>query len=170
MGCKNWWWDTKEGERTTTPTPTLPFTPNPSPKKPNTLFFFFWTNSWYIDTYPEPRLSSFVVVVLLHLALRTDFWRKKRLLLRGLSIPGSKFNISNMVTFFLQGLFSNIFICRNPPTYVEPGKLTTTGSYEQYGAPHQVEYDHQHWCCIQTQRSGKYLNESFHYHIILYKV
>jgi hypothetical protein len=42
----NWWWDTKEGERTTTQTPTLPFTPNPSPKKsknlkPNTLFFFF---------------------------------------------------------------------------------------------------------------------------------
>ncbi len=58
MGCKNWWWDTKEGERTTTQTPTLPFTPNPSPKKPknlkpNTLFFFFSTNSWYIDTYPE---------------------------------------------------------------------------------------------------------------------
>jgi hypothetical protein len=22
MGCKNWWWDTKEGERTTTQTPT----------------------------------------------------------------------------------------------------------------------------------------------------
>jgi hypothetical protein len=40
----------KEGERTTTQTPTLPFTPNPSPKKPknlklNTLFFFFSTNS-----------------------------------------------------------------------------------------------------------------------------
>jgi hypothetical protein len=55
---KNWWWDTKESERTTTQTPTLPFTPNPSPKKPknlkpNTLFLFFSTNSWYIDTYPK---------------------------------------------------------------------------------------------------------------------
>ncbi len=27
LGCKNWWWDTKEGETTTTQTPTLPFTP-----------------------------------------------------------------------------------------------------------------------------------------------
>jgi hypothetical protein len=50
MSCKNSWWDTKEGERTTTQTPTLPFTPNPSFKKPknlkpNILFFFFSTNS-----------------------------------------------------------------------------------------------------------------------------
>jgi hypothetical protein len=95
----NWWWDTKEGERTTTQTPTLPFTPNPSPKKPkkpNTLFFFFSTNPWYIDTYPKnlileaimqvllgaatagfqdsdrrTRLPSSVAAVLLHLALRT---------------------------------------------------------------------------------------------------
>jgi hypothetical protein len=44
------WWNTKEREKITTQTPTLPFTPNPSPKKPknlkpNTLFFFFSTNS-----------------------------------------------------------------------------------------------------------------------------
>jgi hypothetical protein len=105
MGCKNWWWDTKEGERTTTQTPTLPFTPNPSPKKPNTLLFFFSTNSWYIDTYPKPRFSSSVAAVLLHLALRTDSWRKKRLLLRRLSIPGSKFSISNMVLSSCQEFF-----------------------------------------------------------------
>ncbi len=44
-------WVAKEGERTTTQTPTLPFTPNPFPKKPknlnpNTLFFFFSYTKW----------------------------------------------------------------------------------------------------------------------------
>jgi hypothetical protein len=66
---KNWWWDTKEGERTTTQTPTLPFTPNPSPKKPknlkpNTLFFYFSTNSWYIDTYLENQNLEAMQVLL----------------------------------------------------------------------------------------------------------
>jgi hypothetical protein len=47
-------WVAKEGEKTTTQTPTLPFTPNPSPKKPKNLnlipsFSFFS----YIDTYPK---------------------------------------------------------------------------------------------------------------------
>jgi hypothetical protein len=65
----NWWWDTKEGERITTQTPTLPFTPNPSPKKPknlkpNTLFFFFSTNSWYIDTYLKNLILEAMQVLL----------------------------------------------------------------------------------------------------------
>jgi hypothetical protein len=72
----------------TTQTPTLPFTPNPSPKKPknlkpNTLFFFFSTNSWYIDTYPKNLILEAMQVLLgaatlffcccrvVHLALRT---------------------------------------------------------------------------------------------------
>jgi hypothetical protein len=56
-------WVAKEGEKTTTQTPTLPFTPNPSLKKPkklnpNTLFFFFS----YIDTYPKNLILETVQV------------------------------------------------------------------------------------------------------------
>jgi hypothetical protein len=45
------------------------FTPNPSPKKPKnlkpyTLFFFFSTNSWYIDTYPENLFLEAMQVLL----------------------------------------------------------------------------------------------------------
>jgi hypothetical protein len=45
------------------------FTPNPSPKKPkklkaNTLFFFFSTNSWYIDTYPKNLILEAMQVLL----------------------------------------------------------------------------------------------------------
>ncbi len=62
------------------------FTPNPSPKKPknlkrNTLFFFFSTNSWYIDTYPEAMLLFsccyyffFLILLLLLFSQDLDIW------------------------------------------------------------------------------------------------
>ncbi len=66
-------WVAKEGERTTTQTPTLPFTPNPSPRKPknlnpDTLFFS------YIDTYPENHASTDRGAVILFFCCRHVFW------------------------------------------------------------------------------------------------